>query len=141
MEKLENITLESGLSIKWSDFTKGTYVEHNGIYITDISKGYIHGATVLKPELLNPLGVLHGGVMVTLADTVGIIGCGYLYEALNISTVNLSASFLKPLRTGAVTAKGSVLSKGKSVSVWGIDEFDDHGECVAKIQVTYNIAG
>ena len=138
-DMIEDITLDSGMALNWKDFTGGTYVEHNGIFITDIGKCFVKGAVDIRPELLNPLGVLHGGVVVTLADTAGIIGCGYLYEAVNVTTVDLSVSFLRPVKTGRVFAMGTALSQGKTLYLWRVDEYDEDDNLVATVNVTYAI--
>jgi len=139
-DMIEEITIESGMTLNWKDFTGGTYVEHNGIFITDIGKGFVRGVVDIRPELLNPLGVLHGGVVVTLADTVGIFGCGYLYEAVNVTTADLTVSFLRPVKTGRVHAVGKALSQGRNLSLWRVDEYDDNENLVATVNVTYSIA-
>ena len=139
--KIEKITLGNGLEFNWNDFTGGTYVDYNGIYLTDIEKGFVRGEIELKPHLLNPLGVLHGGVIVTLADTIAIMGCGYLYEAVNVTTTNLNVQYLKPAKTGIVHAEGKVLSKGKSVSSWQVDLYDEEKKHIAVVQVSFFIAG
>ncbi len=106
---------------------------------TDIGKGYVKGEIGLKSDLMNPTGILHGGVMVTLADTVAIFGCGYLYEVVTIATLDLTVSFLKPVKTGKVTACGKVLSRGRSLSLWQVDEFDESGNLIAVVNVTFSI--
>jgi len=77
-EALDLITLSNGLSFNFSEITKGTYVAYNGIRLTEIGKGYIRGEIDIRPELLNPNGILHGGVLSTLADT-------WRYSAVSIS--------------------------------------------------------
>ncbi len=136
---LEKIELEGGLSINWSDFTRGTYVEHNGIHLTSISKGSVEGMVSVKSELLNPNRILHGGVMVALADTIAIFGCGYLYETISVSTLNLTVSYIKSVKGGTLTARARVISQGKAVSLWQVDDFDDAGHLAAVVNLTFCI--
>jgi uncharacterized protein (TIGR00369 family) len=137
--RLETLTFENGMSFKWSDFIKGSFIEHNGIYLTDIGKGHIQGELSIRREFLNPTGILHGGVIVTLADTIAIIGCGYLYEALNITTVNMNVSFIKPVISGKVIAKSKVISQGKHLSLWQVDVFNEKDELLAVVSITFSI--
>ncbi|MCX7982372.1 MAG: PaaI family thioesterase [Syntrophales bacterium] len=137
--KLEKVTLDNGMEFTWDAFVAGTFIEANGIYLTDIGKGYAEGELPLRKELLNPAGILHGGVMATLADTVAIMGCGYLYEALEITTVNLQMSFLKAVRSGLLKARARVLSQGKNISHWQVEEYDEKGELVAVVTVTFAV--
>lgn len=138
-EALEKIELENGMSLNWKDFTKGTYVDLNGIYLTDISKGYVEGEIVLRPELRNPAGILHGGVIATLVDTIAIFGCGYLYETVTVTTVTMNISYLKPVKTGKVIAKGNVVSRGKSLSLWQVNVYDDAHNTLAVVSVTFSV--
>jgi uncharacterized protein (TIGR00369 family) len=137
--RLETVNFENGLSFKWSDFTRGSYVDLNGIYLTDIGKGFVQGGIELRKDLLNPTGILHGGVIVTLADTIAIVGCGYLYEAIKISTVNMNVSFLKPVVAGKVIAKSRVVSQGKNLSLWQVDEYNENDELIAVVNITFSV--
>lgn len=139
--KIESVALDNGLQFKWDDFVRGSYVEYNGIYLTHIEKGFIRGETEIKPEYLNPLGVLHGGAMVTLADTIAIMGCGYLYEAVDVTSTGLNIQYLKSVKSGIVVAEGKVLSKGKSVSAWQVDLYDKDNNHIAAAQVSFFISG
>lgn len=137
--KLEEVSFENGLSFNWQEFTKGTFVEHNGIYLTDIGKGFVNGELKVESYLLNPAGVLHGGVTVALADTLAIMGCGYLYEAVSLTTTNLSVQYLKAVTKGLIKGKGRVLSQGGAVSTWQIDEYNEKDELFATAQVSFFI--
>ncbi len=137
--RLEKLELSGGMSLVWSDFTKGTFIEHNGIYLTEISKGHVRGEIKISPHHLNPAGILHGGAIVALADTVAIFGCGYLYEAINVTTVGLTVSYVKPAAAGVITATGKVISKGKSLSLWQVDVHDGKGNVLAVVNVTYSV--
>ncbi len=139
--KLEEVTLENGLNINWRDFTEGSFVERNGIYLTEIKKGSICGELEVASHQLNPTGVLHGGVTVTLADTLAIMGCGYLYEVVNLTTTNLSVQYLKAVKKGIIYGKGKVLSQGKSISTWQVDEYDEDFNLFATVHVSFFIGG
>lgn len=138
-KRLTEVTLENGLKFNWDDFTRSTFIGLTGIYLTDIGKGFAEGELEVKKELLNPVGILHGGVMSTLADTVAIMGCGYLYEAVDITTVNLQISFFKAVKGGVIRARAKVLSRGKSLSHWQVEEYDGNDELVAAATVTYAV--
>jgi uncharacterized protein (TIGR00369 family) len=137
--RLESISFENGMSFTWTDFIRGSFIERNDIYLTDIGKGHVQGEIEFRKDLLNPTGIIHGGVIVTLADTIAIVGCGYLYEALNISTVNMNVSFLKPVKSGRVVARSRVISQGTYLSLWQVDAFNENEELIAVIQIIFAI--
>lgn len=93
----------------------------------------------IRPEQLNPTGILHGGVIVTLADTVAIFGCGYLYETVNIASAGITVSFVRPVKAGTITASGTVISKGKSLSLWQVGVSDGDGNVLAIANVTFSV--
>jgi uncharacterized protein (TIGR00369 family) len=136
---LENITLSNGFTFNYAAVTGGTYIEYNGIRLMEIEKGHVRGMLEIKPELLNPNRILHGGVLGTLADTVAIFGCIYVYEVASVTTVNLTMTYLKSVKSGAVTATARMLSQGKNISHWRVDMTDDDGRLLAVASVSYAI--
>lgn len=138
-QTLETITLGNGLVFNYSDVVKGSYIEYNGIRLTELKEGFVKGELEVKPELLNPNKILHGGVFGTLADTIAIFGCIYAYEVASITTVNLNVAYIKPVKSGKITAKATMLSKGKSISHWGVEIFDENEELLATASVAYFI--
>jgi 1,4-dihydroxy-2-naphthoyl-CoA hydrolase len=136
---LENITLGNGFTFNYAAATGGTYIEYNGIRLTDIGKGRVRGKLEIKPELLNPNRVLHGGVLGTLADTVAIFGCIYVYEVASVTTVSLTLTYLKSVKSGEVTATARMLSQGKNISHWQVDITDDDDQLLAVASMSYSI--
>jgi acyl-CoA thioesterase len=136
---LENITLGSGITFSYADITGGTYIEYNGIRLTEIGDGHARGELEIKPELLNPNRVLHGGVFGTLADTVAIFGCIYVYEVASVTTVGLNISYLKSAKSGTISANARMLSRGKTISHWQVDIMDDNEQLLAVAFVSYSI--
>ncbi len=136
---LEIITLGNGLTFKYADVTVGTYIEYNGIRLMELEKGHARGEIDIKPELLNPNRVLHGGVFGTLADTVAIFGCIFVYEVAAVTTVNLTVSYLRAAKSGKISAVARMLSQGKSISQWQVDMSDEEGRLLAVSSVSYSI--
>jgi uncharacterized protein (TIGR00369 family) len=136
---LENITLGNGFTFNFGAVTGGTYIEYNGIRLTGIEKGLARGRIEIRPELLNPNKILHGGVLGTLADTVAIFGCIYVYEVPSVTTVNMTVTYLKSAKAGAVTATAKMLSQGKSISHWQVNITDDEDRLLAVASVSYAI--
>ena len=136
---LDTITLSNGFSFSYGSVTGGTYIEYNGIRLTNLEKGHVMGRLEVRPELLNPNKTLHGGVYGTLADTVAIFGCVFFYEVASITTINISLSFLKPAKSGTIFAEARMMSQGKSISHWQVDMTDEEGQLLAAAFVSYAI--
>lgn len=102
------------------------------------------GRAVLKmrvrPRHIQIHGVVHGGILAALADTVGALGI-YLQvpRGTRIATIEMKINFLEPVEKGVLMAEGRVLRKGKNFAVSECDVRDDHRRLVAKALVTYSI--
>ncbi len=136
---LQNITLNNGITFNYADITGGTYIEYNGIRLTEIRNGYVRGELDIKPELLNPNRVLHGGVFGTLADTVAIFGCVYVYETASVTTLSLNLTYLKPAKSGKISATAKILSQGKTISHWQVDIMDKDDQLLSVASVSFSI--
>ena len=105
-----------------------------GIRTVSASKEQIVLALDWRPEITQPAGLLHGGAIMTLADTAG----GSLsYANLppgseGTSTIESKINFLSAVRSGTVTATARVLKAGRSVVVIETEITDDSGRLVAK---------
>jgi 1,4-dihydroxy-2-naphthoyl-CoA hydrolase len=91
-----------------------------------------------RPELCTSNGVLHGGVIMTLADSAGA-GCAFFNlpaGAIGTSTIESKTNFLGAVRGGSVTARSTALHVGSSTIVVETEVRDDTGRLVAKVTQT-----
>jgi len=88
-------------------------------------------------ELCTAAGVLHGGVLMTLADTAGAV-CAFLNLPAGATTVTIESktNFLGAVREGTVTARARPLHVGKSTIVIETDLLDTTGRRVARTMQT-----
>lgn len=89
------------------------------------------------PSRCTAAGVLHGGVLMTLADTVGA-WCAFMNLPPNASTTTIESktNFLRAVRGGAVEATARPLHVGRTVVVVDTELRDDQGRLVARITQT-----
>jgi uncharacterized protein (TIGR00369 family) len=83
-----------------------------------------------------PYGLLHGGVSVVLAETLGSCGAAYSApEGQRCVGLDINANHLKGTTTGWVTGITRPVHRGRSTQVWQIDMHNDAGEmtCVSRI--------
>lgn len=87
-------------------------------------------------------GVLHGGALMTLADSVGGI-CAFLNlpEEASTSTVESKTNFLRPVTTGSAHATCRPLHVGRQTIVLATEIRDDAGKLVAFITQTQAVRG
>lgn len=88
----------------------------------------------VDPRFDNPTGVLHGGVLMGLADSaMGLTVTGLLGEGQAGTNVDLQMRFLRPTKgVGKLTAKARVVRQGRRTLVLEADVTDGAGRLVAR---------
>ena len=89
------------------------------------------------PELCTAGGLLHGGVLMTLADAAGAV-CAFLNlpEDARTVTIESKTNFFGSVREGEVSARARPLHVGKTTIVVETDLFDSSGRRVARTTQT-----
>lgn len=94
---------------------------------------------VVRAELLNPHGVLHGGAMYSLADqAMGAAVYSLLEEAESCATIEIKIVYIAPVVEGRVECEARVVNKGRRVAVLEAD-IENGGRTVAKALGTFAI--
>ena len=95
-----------------------------------------------SPDLCTSGGALHGGVLMTLADTAGAV-CAFLNLPAGARTVTIESktNFLGAVRDGMVTARARPLHVGKTTIVVETDVLDASGRRVARTTQTQAVLG
>jgi uncharacterized protein (TIGR00369 family) len=89
------------------------------------------------PRHANPMGTVHGGVLCDIADAaMGIAYATTLDEGETFTTLELKINFLKPVRTGPLTATGRLVKGGHTVGLTECDVIDDKDRLVARASST-----
>lgn len=90
------------------------------------------------PALCTANGILHGGVLMALADSAGA-ACALLNlpeGATGTTTIESKTNFLGAVRSGPVTATATVLHRGGTTIVVETLVRDDQGKLIAKVTQT-----
>jgi uncharacterized protein (TIGR00369 family) len=81
----------------------------------------------------NPMGGVHGGILCDLADiAMGTAMAATLEEGEGFATVQLVASYLRPVKDGRLTATGRIVHRGRSVGHAEAEIVDAAGKPVAR---------
>ena len=119
-----------------NEHSRNTAIEHLGIEMLEVGADFLRGRVPVDPRTHQPYGLLHGGVSVVLAETLGSIGANYScapgYQAAGL---DINANHLRGVRAGWVTGTARPVHQGRSTQVWQIDMEDDAGRpiCVSRI--------
>jgi uncharacterized protein (TIGR00369 family) len=111
-----------------------------GYRLVDWSEGLAVAELVVGPQHLNISGVLHGGVLMSLVDTVcGYAGCFSTQPGrrLRAVTLSLATSFTVPVTEGVVKAVGRMRFRGNRTFFGAAEVFDANDNVVAIGQGTF----
>ena len=113
-----------------------------GVELDSAAPDEVSGRLPWAPERCTAGGVLHGGALMTLADTVGAV-CAFLNLPPGASTSTLSSatSLLRAVRGGTARATARPLHVGRSTVVVLTSVTDDDGRPVASVTQTQAVLG
>ena len=87
-------------------------------------------------------GVVHGGILAALADTVGAMASYTVVPpGTAIATIEMKINYLEPVPVGRVRAEAHVLRAGRNFVVTECDVYSPAGKLAAKALITYGAAG
>ena len=112
-----------------------TLASHLGIKITKIVDNSLEGEMIVRDYLKQPYGILHGGVSVALAETLGSLASNLCIEE-GISTVGLdiNANHIRAVREGQLEGITNPIHIGKSTHVWEIKMYNDKRiTCISRL--------
>ena len=116
--------------------SQGCAVSHLGIEFTEIGPDYLCARVPVDERTKQPYGLLHGGVSVVLAETLGSIGAYYACpEGHRGVGLDINANHIRAASSGWVTGTARAVHIGRTTQVWQIDMVNDAGEitCVSRI--------
>lgn len=115
---------------------KATAPEHLGMEFLEVGEDFIRGRIPVDARTRQPYGLLHGGVSVVLAETLGSCGAAYCVPPGSRAVgLDINANHLRGATSGWVTGITRPVHIGRSTQVWQIDMRNDAGEmtCVSRI--------
>ena len=113
-----------------------TATSHLGIEFLEVGDDYIRARVPVDQRTKQPYGLLHGGVSVVLAETLGSCGAAFAApEGHRAVGLDINANHLKGVTSGWVTGITYPVHIGRTTQVWQIDLSNDAGEmtCVSRI--------
>ena len=110
--------------------------EHLGIELLAVGEDFIRARVPVDHRTRQPYGLIHGGVNVVLAESLGSLGANFAcppgYHAVGL---DINANHLRGVSAGWVTGTARPVHIGRTTQVWQIDMQDDQGKptCVSRI--------
>jgi len=125
------------VSVEWlTEIHVNTAVAHLGIEFLEIGDDFIRARAPVDARTKQPMGILHGGVSVLLAEMLGSCGAACASPPGHRSVgVEVNANHIRSVSEGWVTGIGRPLHVGRSTQVWQIEMTNDKGQltCVSRI--------
>lgn len=109
-----------------------------GLEIVEAGPEEVRARTPIKPELLQPTGVVHGGVYATIAEGIASLGSNLAVRERGQFSLGMSnlTSFMRSTVEGSINSVARRIHLGAGTSVWEVQMKDDDGRVCAVSRVT-----
>ena len=111
-----------------------------GMEVADATRGEVRLRWEARPDHLNLQGLIHGGVLATLADTaMGLAVRSAMRPGRRHVTVELGVHYLRPAKPGPLEAVGRAVRVGTQIAFAEADVHDAEGRLLARAKGTYSV--
>lgn len=114
-----------------------TLAEFLEIKFTEFTENSMTATMPANARSKQPLGIVHGGANVVLAETVASTAANCVVDLTQFYCVGLeiNANHLRPVREGIITAITKPIHLGRTTQVWTIELFDEEGKpsCISRM--------
>ncbi|HLP64779.1 PaaI family thioesterase [Flavobacterium sp.] len=125
--------------LQWcNDWSKNTLMETLEIKYVDAGEDFLVATMPVNPRVHQPMGLLHGGASVALAESVGSAASIMFVnpERQEVRGIEISANHLKSKKEGMVTATAKIIHKGASIHLWEIRIADENDKLISLCKLT-----
>ncbi|WP_343852992.1 hotdog fold thioesterase [Algoriphagus jejuensis] len=117
--------------------SKNTMVDHLGIEFTAAGEDYLEATMPVDHRTKQPMGLLHGGANVTLAETMGSLAASLTIDTSKQACVGLeiNANHVRAVKGGSVKGIVKPVHIGKSTQIWEIKIYNESEQlcCISRI--------
>lgn len=124
--------------IDLNNLLKNTLMETLDIRFTEIGNDYVKATMPVTSRVYQPMGILHGGASVALAESVGSVA-SYIFlnsQEYEVRGIEISANHIKSKKEGIVTATAKAIHKGKTTHLWEIRIEDEQHNLISLCKLT-----
>jgi uncharacterized protein (TIGR00369 family) len=122
--------------LPWRDFPgfDGLY----GLELLSVSSEAVSAQVRVRDELLQPAGLVHGGVFASIAESISSLATWWAVQADGRIAQGLSnqTSFLRPITAGTIHATARRRHRGRTTWVWEVEITDDQERLCALVRMT-----
>ncbi len=119
-------------------FTKNTLMETLEIVYIDAGEDFLKAQMPVNSRVHQPMGLLHGGASVALAESVGSAASMLFTDTskFEIRGIEISANHLKSKKEGMIYATAKIIHKGRTLHLWEIRITDENDALVSLCKLT-----
>ena len=118
----------------------GTAAAHLGIEFTGVGADWLAARMPVDHRTMQPMGILHGGASVLLAETLGSVASNLCVDTRTHYCVGLdiNANHIRAAKDGFVTGEVRPIHLGRSTHVWEIRivDFSERLTCIARLTMS-----
>jgi 1,4-dihydroxy-2-naphthoyl-CoA hydrolase len=109
-----------------------------GLEVVDMGEEEVRAAVPVRDDLLQPAGLVHGGVLASIAESITSMATWFAVQPEGRSAQGLSnqTSFLRPILGGTIHAVARRRHKGRTTWVWEVEISDDEQRLCALVRMT-----
>lgn len=115
----------------------GLLAPHLGIEFTEWGEDFLRGTMPVEPRTRQPMGFLHGGASLVLAETLGSVAANFVVDRAKFRCLGqeINANHLRPVAEGLVTGTARPFHIGARSQVWSIEIRDagDRLACISRL--------
>ncbi|MFA7446194.1 MAG: PaaI family thioesterase [Flavobacteriaceae bacterium] len=117
---------------------ENTLMETLEIEFIEAGEDYLKAKMPVNPRVHQPMGLLHGGASVALAESVGSAASLMFIdvEKFEVRGIEISANHLKSKREGTVFATAKIIHRGKTIHLWEIKITDENDNLISLCKLT-----
>ncbi|MGL5829794.1 MAG: PaaI family thioesterase [Angustibacter sp.] len=107
-----------------------------GVEILQLSGDSARITWTVSPQLLQPAGVLHGGIHSWITESITSLAAGrWFADRGRVVGVNNNCDFVRAVGSGEMTTTATPIHRGRSQQLWSTETLDEQGRLVARGQV------
>jgi uncharacterized protein (TIGR00369 family) len=109
-----------------------------GLELVGVEEAEVRARVVVRDEILQPFGLVHGGVYASMAESLASVGTAVAVMEHGMTAMGMSnnTTFLRSITAGTIHAVGRPRHRGRTTWVWDIEVTDDDDRLCATSRVT-----
>ena len=115
------------------NMSKNTLMETLNIEYIDVGDDFLTAKMPVNSKVHQPMGLLHGGASVALAESVGSAASMLFVDVkqYEVRGIEISANHLRSKKEGEVFATAKIIHKGSRLHLWEIKIIDEEGKLIS----------